>query len=77
MITTVTTITTIAAMGLTSAVGIAAVVVLMLFLVLKELSGASQSPFLQLTSRLLTVGIIPLAIVFAVTVTVRIFEVLV
>ena len=70
VVTTVTTVTSIAAMGL------AAVVLLILLLIAKELTGAGQSLFSRLSSRFLNVGVIPLIIVFAIIVAVRISEAL-
>ena len=76
MVTTVTTVTSIAAIGFASVMSIAAVVTLILFLSAGELTGAGQSPLSRLISRFLKVGIIPLVMVFAAIVVVRIIEVL-
>ncbi len=73
---TITTVTTIAAMGLTAAVGVAAVVALIAFLTTKELASASLSPRSQLAGKALNVPIVPMLMVFAVIVTVKIVEVL-
>jgi len=74
--TTVTTVTTIAAMGLTAAISMAAAVILVLFLSTKELAGAGSSGFSLRVSRFFSIGIAPLIIVFAVTMVVKIIEVL-
>ena len=71
---TTTTVTSIAAMGFTSIMGIAGVVLLILLLVAKELAGAGHSQSFRLSSRFLNVGIIPLVMVFAVIVAVKIAE---
>ena len=75
-VTTVTTVTTIAALGLTGVISIAAVVLLMLFLTTKELAGASNLGFSLRIAKFVSVGILPLAMVFAVIVFMKIVEVL-
>lgn len=74
--TTVTTVTTIAAMGLAAAISMAAAVILVLFLGTKELAGAGSSGFSLRVARFLGIGIVPLIIVFAVIMVVKIIEVL-
>ena len=78
MITTVTTstVTTIAAVGLAVTISIAAAVALIVFLTAKELASASLSPSSQLTARFLNVSIVPMIMVFAVIVAVKIAAVL-
>lgn len=78
MITTVTvsTVTTMVAMGLTAVVTIAAVVSLLCFLVTRELASAHGSSTSLRVAKFLSVGILPLAMAFAVIVAVRIAEVL-
>ena len=71
-----TAINSIAVMGLTGAVIIAAVTLLVSFLITKELSVASQSHSSRLVARFLNVGIVPLVMVFAVVVAVKILETL-
>ena len=73
---TVTTITTIAAMGLTAVISIAVVATLIAFLAIKELAGASNSGSPRRVSRFLNVGILPMAMAFAVILAVKISEVL-
>tara|TARA_Y100000294_G_C8291168_1_gene230847 strand:+ start:99 stop:347 length:249 start_codon:yes stop_codon:yes gene_type:complete len=73
--TTVTTVTTIAAMGLTAVLSMAAAIILMLFLSTKELAGVGISGFSMRVARFLSIGIVPLAMVFAVIVVVKIIEV--
>jgi len=73
---TTTTITSIAAMGFASALGIAAVVSLVVFLVTKELASANRSgPWAQI-AKFANVGIWPLTIVFGIIVGIKIVEVL-
>lgn len=78
MITTITTttVTTVAAMGLAAGITIAAVICLILFLATKELAGASGTTSSRRVAKFLDVSIIPLAIVFAVVVTIKIVELL-
>jgi len=71
----VTTVTTAAVSGLSLGLGIAAVAVLIAFLVFKELAGATQSSSLQLTSRFLSVGVIPMVMAFVVIVALKVVEV--
>ena len=75
-ITTVTTVITIAALGLTAAMSIAAVVILIAFLTTKELAGSGGNSSSLRVGRFLSVGIIPLLMAFAVVVVVKIAEVL-
>ncbi len=75
-VTTVTTVTTIAALGLTGVISIAAVALLMLFLTTKELAGASSRGFSLRIAKFVGVGILPLVMVFAVVVVMKIVEVL-
>ena len=81
MITTVTTstiptVTIIAVMGLTVTIGIAAGVALIAFSTTKELASASLSPSHQLTASFFNVSIVPMIMVFAVIVAVKIAAVL-
>ncbi|MCL0052925.1 hypothetical protein M1M86_00295 [Dehalococcoidales bacterium] len=77
MISTVTTSTvTLIDMGLAAITGGAATVALIAFLIARELAHASPSPSSQLIARFLNVGILPLAVAFAVTVAVKIAEIL-
>lgn len=76
-VTTVTTVTAVATIGLTAVMSVAAVVLLMFFLVTKELAGASQSMSTRLISRSVAIAIIPLVMVFTAVVAVKIFEILV
>jgi len=69
---TITTVTTVAAMGLAAGITIAAVVCLILFLTTKELAGAKASTSSLRVARFLNVSILPLVIVFAVIVVVKI-----
>lgn len=73
---TITTVTMIAALGWTVAIGVAATVALIAFLTTKELAGASLSPSLQRTTMFLNIAIVPMVMVFAVIVAVKIAAVL-
>ena len=76
-VTTVTTVTTIAALGLTGVVSIGMIVLLMLFLTTKELAGASNLGFSLRIAKFASVGILPMIMVFAVIVVMKIVEVIV
>ena len=73
---TITTVTTIAALGWTAGIGAAAVVALIGFLTTKELASASLSPSHQLIASFFNVSIVPMIMVFAVIVVVKIVAVL-
>ncbi len=75
-ITTVTTVTTVMAMGLTVALSIAVTIMLILFLVTRQLTSVSSSGPLLRVARFCSVGIIPLLMAFAVIVVVKIITVL-
>ena len=75
-VSTITTVTTIAAMGLTAAIGVSIVGALIAFLIAKELTATSLSLSSQLTARFLNVSVVPMVLVFAVIVAVKIAEVL-
>jgi len=55
-------------MGLSAAIGIAATVMLILFLTTRELAGTSNSGFLVRLTRYLNVSVVPLMMAFAVVV---------
>ena len=74
-VTTVTTVTTIAVMGLTAAISIAAVVSLVAFLTTKELASAGHFRSSTRVAKFVNVGILPLAIAFAVIVAIKILGV--
>lgn len=76
-VTTVTTVTSIAAMGLATAIGIAATVSLVAFLVTKELAGANRSGSSVRVAKFVNVGIWPLTIVLGVLVGIKIVEILI
>jgi len=65
------------ALGFTTAISIAAVVSLILFLTTKELAGSNGSGTFRRIAKFVNVGIVPLIIVFAVIVAVKIAEILV
>ena len=75
MITTVTTttVTTLAAMG---SLGMIAVVALLLLLLNKEIIGNSKNEKVQRLSKSMTVALVPLMLVFAMTAAVKLFDVL-
>lgn len=74
--TTVTTVTTTTVVGLVVALGLAAVLVLIGLLVVKELVGASQNPRARFLATTLNVGISPLLFVFSLIVVTRVLEIL-
>lgn len=75
-VTTITTITTIAALGITAALSVACVATLVFFLTTKELASARRSGTFARIARFVNIGILPLFLVFAVIVAVKIIEVL-
>lgn len=78
MISTVTstTVSTITSVAMAATLGLVAVLLLVGFLVCKELAGSGQHPRLQLLSRVLNVAIYPLLAVFAVIVANRMAQLL-
>lgn len=78
MVSTVTstTVTTVTLFGITALLGLAAVLMLISYLVVKEMLSASSSQRLQLIARRLNVAIVPLLLVFATIVGSKIAEVL-
>ena len=78
MVSTVTstTVTTVTLFGITALLGIAAVLMLISYLVVKEMLSASSSRRLQLVSRRLNVAIVPLLIVFGTIVGSKVVEIL-
>ena len=76
MITTVTTVTTTIPEEIIAALSIACVATLILFLTIKELASARRSDTYTRIARFVNIGILPLVLVFAVTVAVKIIEVL-
>ena len=59
-----------------AALGAAAILLLIVFLVTKELATASDGPRLKTLSRYVGVGIVPLIMVFGMTLFAKIMEVL-
>lgn len=77
MISTVTftTISKITAIG-SEALGRFAIILLIILLSTKELTGDSDKGFYKILNKVLTVGIAPLLIVFVITLVTKILEVL-
>ena len=67
MVSTVTstTVTTVTLFGITALLGLAAVLMLISYLVAKEMLGSTSNQRLQLIGRRLDVAIVPLLLVFA------------
>jgi len=78
MVSTVTstTVTTVTLFGITALLGIAAVLMLISYLVVKEMLSASASQRLQLIARRLNAAIVPLLLVFATIVGAKVADVL-
>ena len=72
---TITTVTTMAAMGLTVAIGVAAVVSLVIFLTTKELASTTHSNSSLRVAKFINVGILPLAIAFGAILITKILEI--
>ncbi len=73
---TTTTVTTVTLFGITALLGLAAVLMLISYLVAKEMLNASSSQRLQMISRRLNIAIVPLILVFAAIIGDKIVEVL-
>ena len=73
---TTTTVTTVTLFGITALLGLAAVLMLISYLVAKEILSASFSPRLQMISRRLNIAIVPLLLVFAAIIGDKIVEAL-
>jgi hypothetical protein len=78
MVSTVTstTVTTVTLFGITALLGIAAALMLISYLVVKEMLSASSSRRLQLVSRRLNAAIVPLLLVFGTIVGSKVVEIL-
>ena len=75
-IVTSTAVTTVTLFGITALLGIAAVLMLIGYLVVKETLGATSSQRLQLMAERLNAAIVPLLLVFATIVGSKVAEVL-
>ena len=75
-VTSVTVSTVTSTAGIAAGLGLIAVLVLVSFLVAKELSSAGDNPKLRRLSRSLNVAIVPLLMVFTSIVAVRVVEAL-
>ena len=73
-VTTVTTVTTMIGFGL--ALGLVAVIALVIFLCAKELAAASRGSTSRLLVGALDVGIVPLIVAFAMIAAMRVVEIL-
>lgn len=76
MITAAATETTGAMLGITTAIGIAAAVGLIVLLTTRELANASDTGFSAKLAKFAGIGILPLAIAFAFVIAVKIIEIL-
>ncbi len=70
------TVTATSALGFGAIISMAAVVTLIVFLATRELASAGRSRFSLRIARFASVGILPLAIAFAVMVAIQIAQVL-
>ena len=73
----VTTVTAATMTGLGPLLGLIAVICLIALLITKELVSASEGPKRSFLTRFLNVGIVPLCIVFAVIVVMKVVEIIV
>lgn len=73
---TTTTVTTVTLFGITALLGLVAVLMLISYLVAKEMLSASSSQRLQMISRRLNIAIVPLLLVFAAIIGDKIVEAL-
>ena len=77
MISTVTTVTTVTTMlGFGMALGLVAVIALIVFLGVRELATASEGGRQRLLAKSLEIGIVPLIIAFVMIVAMEIVEIL-
>ncbi len=76
-VSTVTTVTTIVTLGLTTVLGAAAAITLMIFLATRELANANRRSTIALRiAKFASVGILPLIMAFATVVIVEITKIL-
>ena len=75
-VSTVSTVTAIATLGLTTVIGVAAAITLMIFLSTRELARAGHSGFSLRVARFAGVGIVPLVLAFAVVVATELTKIL-
>ncbi len=73
---TISTITTTTAVGLATAIAVVGVLALIGLLMTKELASAGQSGNSKLVARFCDVGVLPLAVAFAVTVGIKVVQIL-
>ncbi len=73
---TTTTVTTVTLFGISALLGLAAVLMLISYLVTKEMLSASSNRRLQLIGRRLNIAVVPLLLVFATIVGSRVADVL-
>ena len=78
MVSTVTsvTISTVTTVALSASLGLVAIVILLALLIQKELVSVAVGPKAKAFGRVLNTAIVPLLMVFAVTVVVKVLEVL-
>ncbi len=75
-VTTVTTVTAIATLGLTTIIGVAGAITLIVFLATRELASTGRSGIALRIAKFAGVGILPLVMVFASVVVMEIIKVL-
>lgn len=73
--TTTTTTTTTASIAVVAALGAVAVILLVAFLTTRELAVASDRPLFKALGRNVTVAILPLLMVFGMTVCTKVMEI--
>ena len=73
---TISTISTTTAVGLSVALGVVGVLALIALLTTKELASAGRGGRVRLVARFCDIGILPLALAFAVTVAIKVVEIL-
>jgi len=75
-VSTVSTVTAIATLGLTTVIGLAAAITLMVFLSTRELARTGNSGFSLRVAKFAGVGIVPLVIAFVVMVATELIKIL-
>ena len=73
---TTTTVTTIAALASAGTLALLGIILLLVFLIQKELATATESRFAVVLGRVLNIAVVPLLLAFAFIVVVRVVQVL-
>ncbi len=75
-ITTITTVTIVTTLGISVFITVAATITLIILLTSKELAGTSSTRLIERCVRYASMGILPLVIVFGITVIIKVLEII-